>query len=66
MISWLTSNKQNELLGEKLREVAAIQKPLQDKRKNMMKERLVCRIDEAMSREEIGFEQLAEQLEKLT
>jgi hypothetical protein len=65
MISWLTRNKQNELLGAKLREVVAKQTPLADERKKLMKERLVSRIDEAMSREEIGFEQLAEQLEKL-
>ncbi len=65
MISWLTRKHRLDILEQKLREVAKRKAPLNPTRKNAMKKRVINRIDEAMAREEIGFEQLAEQLEKL-
>ncbi len=66
MIDWLTHRYKLDLLEEKLRETAAKKAPLSDARKSAIKKRLLTRVDAAMAREEIGFEQLAEQLEKLT
>lgn len=66
MIIWFTRKQQLDLLAVKLIEVAKTEKTLNEQRKKLMKQRVLTRIDEAMAKEEIGFEQLAAQLEKLT
>lgn len=66
MITWLTRKQQLDLLAAKLTETVKNGKPLNEQRKKLMKQRVLMRINEAMAREEIGFEQLAAQLEKLT
>ncbi len=65
MIAWLKKRQQLDLLEKKLRETAARQRPMVRTRQTALKKRLMMRIDRTMAREEVGFEQLAEQLEKL-
>lgn len=66
MIPFLTRSARLKLLEEKLREVSRKPLSLSVRSKDLMKKRVLRRIDEAMEREELGFEQLAQELEKLT
>lgn len=66
MISWLKKRQKLDLLEEKLLEVSARKRDFAKTKQQAMKKRVLGRIEGAMAREEIGFEQLAEQLEKLT
>jgi len=66
IFSIIHNRKELDLLGEKLEQAARVQRGFGVARKNVLKKRVMQRLDEAIMQEEIGFEQLAEQLERLT
>jgi hypothetical protein len=66
MIKPFNRKQRLKLLEDKLLEVSKKQILLSAKKRTSMKRHVMTRIDEAVSAEAIGFEQLAQELEKLT